>query len=321
MKKERLGLFIFSVFIVLLSILSFVSGSQLKVTEEHPFLINGSWISASQLQVGDLLTTVDGKNVRITSIEDVVEETNFSVYNLESKEYSDFVVDGGDNLSVVVHNSDKNSIVVSLMGKAYRDALGVGRIGAIKTIISDSIVIERLPRSNEFALHVFPPKLPAKATREELVSFYNDYATSFRDFVLKNPDVKYVGTTPTGSLTRTFIKRVKPDLEAAGFKVSVEESPYNTNALQKMNYKLFSKLDPRFEENPTTLYKIVIQGPNYSPSAGQFDPRGYKLFKLTSAFATGVGIVVVGSGDLVLYREVGKIYIDYSRKKDSLQKQ
>jgi len=88
-----------------------VSAGELKVTLEHPFLIDGEWISASQLKVGDVLQTVDGKNVTIKSIKSVSEENNFSVYNLEAGEYHNFVVCGeencsADSLGVVVHNSN-----------------------------------------------------------------------------------------------------------------------------------------------------------------------------------------------------------------------
>jgi hypothetical protein len=86
--------------------LSFSQAGTLKVTEEHPFLINDVWIPASQLQAGDELTTIDGKKVRITSIQDVETKEPFPVYNLEAGKYHDFVVDGGDGLGVVVHNSD-----------------------------------------------------------------------------------------------------------------------------------------------------------------------------------------------------------------------
>ena len=91
---------------IIISLSNFSQAGTLKVTEEHPFLINGSWVSASDLKVGDELTTIDGKKVRITSIEDVETKEPFPVYNLEAEVYHDFVVDGGDGLGVVVHNSN-----------------------------------------------------------------------------------------------------------------------------------------------------------------------------------------------------------------------
>jgi hypothetical protein len=93
--------------------LSFLSAEgTLRVTEEHPFLINGEWIPASELEVGDLLTTIDGKKVKITNIEDIETKEPFPVYNLEAEEYSNFVVSdtsepAGERVGVVVHNSGK----------------------------------------------------------------------------------------------------------------------------------------------------------------------------------------------------------------------
>jgi hypothetical protein len=109
MKKGRLFGLVLILFLGLLVSLAFVSAGELRVTEEHPFLINGTWISASQLKVGDILQTSDGKKVRITSVEDVVSSEPFLVYNLEASEYSNFVVDSGDGARVVVHNSNRPS--------------------------------------------------------------------------------------------------------------------------------------------------------------------------------------------------------------------
>jgi len=115
MKKEKI-LFVFlilflNLFFISSSFISFVSAGELRVTQEHPFLVNDSWMSAKNLNVGDELFTIDGKKVRITEIEEVVSEESFSVYNLEAAEYSDFVVCGedecdNDSLGVVVHNSE-----------------------------------------------------------------------------------------------------------------------------------------------------------------------------------------------------------------------
>ena len=65
---------LFSLLLLVLTLtlsLSLVSASQLKVTEEHPFLVYGKWIEASQLQIGDEIQTINGRQVRITNITDV----------------------------------------------------------------------------------------------------------------------------------------------------------------------------------------------------------------------------------------------------------
>ena len=113
-KTGKFGILVFGLFLILLAsiigFVSFASAGELQVTEEHPFLVNDSWIPAKNLSVGDELLTIDGKKVRITEIEEVVSDETFSVYNLEAKKYSDFVVCGedecdNDSLGVVVHNS------------------------------------------------------------------------------------------------------------------------------------------------------------------------------------------------------------------------
>jgi hypothetical protein len=106
-----------SLFVILFSLVflfALVSAGTLKVTQEHPFLIDGEWIPASDLQVGDLMQTIDGKQVRITKITDVEvseEEEAFPVYNLETGIYHNFVVCGDDvcdenSVGVVVKNSN-----------------------------------------------------------------------------------------------------------------------------------------------------------------------------------------------------------------------
>ncbi len=110
MKKSVLFVLFFIVLLVIgVSAFSFNSDlftkkGELRVTNEHPFLINGSWVKASELKVGDELFTVNGKKARIISIKDVNVSEGVDVYNLEVKGYENFIVDG-----IVVHNSNKPS--------------------------------------------------------------------------------------------------------------------------------------------------------------------------------------------------------------------
>lgn len=69
----------------------------LKVTNEHPFFLDGKWINASDLKVGDELTLVNGKKARIKSIEDIVEDKE--VYNIHVNGSEDYFAN-----SVLVHN-------------------------------------------------------------------------------------------------------------------------------------------------------------------------------------------------------------------------
>ena len=101
--RKRGGVCFVLILIFSLFLVYFSSASQIEVTEEHPFLIDNEWIPANQLEIWDLLTTSEGKRVKITNIRDIETEEPFLVYNLEAGEYNDFVV--GDE-KVVVHNSN-----------------------------------------------------------------------------------------------------------------------------------------------------------------------------------------------------------------------
>ena len=115
MKKVWENLSLVLVIIIFLQNTNALTGT-LKVTSEHPFLINGKWIPASQLKVGDLITAVNGKKAKITSINDFELYNPFNVYNLEAGIYHDFVVGPGD---LVAHNSDSQSITISLLNDCF----------------------------------------------------------------------------------------------------------------------------------------------------------------------------------------------------------
>ena len=100
MKQRGKFILFLALFLILTTL---VQAGELKVTQEHPFLVDNQWIPASDLQVGDILKTADGKSVRITNIQDVETEGPFPVYNLEAGIYHNFVV-GLDKL--IVHNSN-----------------------------------------------------------------------------------------------------------------------------------------------------------------------------------------------------------------------
>ena len=63
------------IFVLFLLTVSLVSAGTLRVTEEHPFLINGEWIPASELKIGDRLTEINGKTVEITSIKKLLQKS------------------------------------------------------------------------------------------------------------------------------------------------------------------------------------------------------------------------------------------------------
>jgi hypothetical protein len=62
--------------------------------------VDGKWVKAEELKIGDYLITEDGKKAKVTYLKKVNENTE--VYNLEAKKFNDYIVAG----DVVVHNSN-----------------------------------------------------------------------------------------------------------------------------------------------------------------------------------------------------------------------
>ena len=162
MRKKFLFLFAIILFVTSLLIFSASVNSfssfdsnfgELKVTLEHPFLIDGEWIEASQLEAGDMLTTIDGKKARIVFVEDVVLDEPISVYNLEDEYYHNYIVDGvGDEEGgVVVHNSRVPlKPTIESVKIVYPDGKFV-RVKAVPTITSENIKtlgLVNVPRNN-----------------------------------------------------------------------------------------------------------------------------------------------------------------------------
>jgi hypothetical protein len=87
--------------LIFISSLAIVQAASLKVSSEHPFLVNNQWIPAKELNVGDNIMTSDGKIVRINKI--TWHPETVDVYNLEASEFSDFIVSEDD---LIVHNSN-----------------------------------------------------------------------------------------------------------------------------------------------------------------------------------------------------------------------
>lgn len=81
-----------------------VFNDDLKVTPNHRLYINGSWVQAGQLKVGDYLSS----GIIICSIENIYERP--LVYNFETEIYHNYNVVLGENNNdyVIAHNGDNN---------------------------------------------------------------------------------------------------------------------------------------------------------------------------------------------------------------------
>ncbi len=69
-----------------------IINDSLRLTPDHILRLNGLWRTAGDIQVGDKLTGIDGDDIVVASIAWQLGE--FSVYNLEIKDYHTFIADG-----------------------------------------------------------------------------------------------------------------------------------------------------------------------------------------------------------------------------------
>ncbi|MEN4762900.1 Hint domain-containing protein, partial [Chryseobacterium sp. C39-AII1] len=77
-----------------------VNGTEITCTPEHPFYVNGNWIEAKDLTKGMLLTTLDGTNSPVESINFLDEMVK--VYNFEVEDNHNYYV---SEKGILVHNT------------------------------------------------------------------------------------------------------------------------------------------------------------------------------------------------------------------------
>lgn len=105
MTKIGVMIVIFGIFLIMFSY-ALQNENVIQVTNNHPFLVNGTWIAASELEIGDYLTNIDGKKVRIINIKDI--QDTQEVFNFETPLHN-YIVSPFD---IVVHNSKQVSVPV-----------------------------------------------------------------------------------------------------------------------------------------------------------------------------------------------------------------
>ncbi|MBL7206735.1 MAG: hypothetical protein ISS36_04000 [Candidatus Aenigmarchaeota archaeon] len=150
--------------LLLIPLVSSTNLNQLKVTLEHPFLVNGEWVPARDLAVGDVLKTYDGKEVRITNVRYVKSEP-FLVYNFEDS-FNNYIVDG-----LVVHNS--NAIPVQVV-RYNPGALLSNPIGKVYELRSGNVKLSLLKRpfradSLKGHLDVPPSLIGTYSTKKDII--------------------------------------------------------------------------------------------------------------------------------------------------------
>lgn len=83
-----------------------ILNGEIRVTPEHILWVNGSWMEAGSIQIGDYLTDAKGQKVLVSSVEWQLGKTK--VYNLEIEKYRTFFAGG-----IWVHNEKGGAVARS----------------------------------------------------------------------------------------------------------------------------------------------------------------------------------------------------------------
>lgn len=76
-----------------------IINDSLEVTYYHRMFVNGEWKTAGEIKLEDKLLNKDNQEVKVESIEKIMKEEKFRVYNLEIEKYQTYFAWG-----VYVHN-------------------------------------------------------------------------------------------------------------------------------------------------------------------------------------------------------------------------
>ncbi|PDS21944.1 polymorphic toxin-type HINT domain-containing protein, partial [Flavobacterium branchiophilum] len=108
----------------------YVAGEVLEVTPEHPFLVNGEWLTADKLTTYHSLTLHDGTTTPIEKIETITLATPKKVYNFAVQGYNSYFV--GES-RVLVHNCE----VTFNLKKATNKTEGIRRENTVGAVLED----------------------------------------------------------------------------------------------------------------------------------------------------------------------------------------
>ena len=270
--KQR-GEFLLLVFLFIINLVfisCFASAGTLKVTEEHPFLVDGKWIQANELKLGDKIQTLNGKNVTITILENIETQEDFQVYNLEVENYSNFII---GNEELIVHNSDgnflgpespfaykPNQLLQAMQGASIKLVIIFGSLMGLY----DRIDYKVSDRSNS-----------KKVFKEEVISKTQNFLTSILDavdsgkIILKSDEFIGFDRTKEGKIIyavgneKDFIKSMK------GYKAfnpaldSLSKSVQLGTQAELENFSEIIVAAPQKAKN--TYYDLV----NYAESLGK----------------------------------------------------
>ena len=82
----------------------FVNGEEIETTPVHPFWVVDEWVSAKDLEAGDILTLADGTTASVTDTYGEQLDAPVIVYNFEVSDFHTYYV---TETGVLVHNTKK----------------------------------------------------------------------------------------------------------------------------------------------------------------------------------------------------------------------
>ena len=77
-----------------------ILNGSIKTTTNHPFYVDGKWVEAGDLKMGDEILHVDGLKHKITSME--INDDKQTVYNFEVPGHHNYFAEG-----YLVHNKQR----------------------------------------------------------------------------------------------------------------------------------------------------------------------------------------------------------------------
>jgi hypothetical protein len=292
--KRGLNLIVLLLLAIVLN-LSLTFAGTLKVTSEHPFLVNGNWIAAKELSVGDEIMTASGEMRTIKRITWHPETVN--VFNLEDEFYHNYIVSGDD---LIVHNS--NAVDFSSKGLSFIEKIGLNfkeSEGAV-VVVGDRFVIERTLKTNERIIHILPGKENIRL---------GDFEALVEE--LSKPEyagIRITGYSPNSRVSKGFkllesgVRRKSPG-NMLKFRTEAYTPPSNYA-------KTYQKgVDRGYYPQGDSWIKFTIEGQNYNPLCYSLDSRGWINNKII------FGIVVPAAGSTLA---LTGIYV-YENMKDLLE--
>ncbi len=168
-----------------------IINNNLKVTPNHPMWVNGKWIPAGDIKIGDKLLNQNGNNVLVTSIQKVYHKV--PTYNLEVSNTHTYIANG-----IVVHNK----ISSCCFPAGTKVTMADGKFKNIENIVSGDKVLSYDVNNKTFV----PTEVTITTSPVKTVYDINNgliSPTSDHPLFVKKPDGRMVWAAIDPELSRT----------------------------------------------------------------------------------------------------------------------